>query len=210
MRDQLTRPRGAIGAAAIVLLAVALGTAGCSSHSGGTAAGNPSITAPAGGTSGEPVATLSRSTPTNLTIPAIGVDTSLVRLGLNKDKTMQVPTAGFPAGWYSGAPTPGQVGPAIIVGHINWAGKDGVFVRLHELKPGDEVTITRADRTTAIFRVTQEQEIAKADFPTGAVYGNVDHSALRLITCGGAFDAKVGHYVDNIIVYADLVSTRAA
>jgi len=118
---------------------------------------------------------------------------------------MEVPPSGFPAGWYTGAPTPGEMGPAIIAGHIDWKGP-GVFYNLHNLKVGDQITITRKDGSKPVFRVTLVAKYLKNQFPTALVYGNLDHAALRLITCGGSFNSASGRYEDNIVVFADLIA----
>lgn len=148
---------------------------------------------------------MSKSAPVRVQIPTIGVDSTLMDLGLRSDGSLQVPPRAFPAGWYTGAPTPGEIGPAIIVGHIDWAGVDGVFYRLHSLLPGAEIDVTRADGSTAVFRVLSVHEYAKDAFPTKLVYGNTAYSALRVITCGGAFNAKAHSYEDDIVAYAELV-----
>lgn len=140
-----------------------------------------------------------------LQIGAIGVDSTLMALGLRKDGTMEVPPGGFPAGWYTGAPTPGEMGPAIIAGHIDWKGP-GVFYHLANLRIGDQITITRKDGSKPVFRVARVAKFSKDHFPTKLVYGNLDHAALRLITCGGSFNSASGHYEDNIVAFADLIS----
>jgi LPXTG-site transpeptidase (sortase) family protein len=191
---------------AVVALAfaVAVSTSACSgqtqaaTHSSGSAPG-------AGATrpSGEK-AQLRRSVPVRLQIPAIGVDTRLVALGLQADGTMEVPSSGFPAGWYTGAPTPGEQGPAVIAGHVDWNGP-GVFYELRKLRPGDQVSVTRADGSMPVFRVSLVRRFPKDHFPTNEVYGDIDHAALRLITCGGSFNSRLGHYDDDIIAFADLL-----
>jgi sortase (surface protein transpeptidase) len=143
-----------------------------------------------------------RSEPVRIEIPALGVVSDVVDLGLRADGTMEVPSGAYPAGWYTGAPTPGELGPAIIAGHVNWAGEPGVFSRLHDIEPGAEITVRRRDGSTAVFRADRVAEYPKDQFPTEAVYGNIDHPGLRLITCGGDFDHHTGSYVDNIVVYA--------
>jgi len=152
------------------------------------------------------VAALSRSSPVRLQIAAIGVDSALMSLGLRADGSMQVPPGGFPAGWYTGGPTPGERGPAVIAGHVDWNGP-GVFSRLQDLRPGDQVMVTRADGSRPVFRVTQVSRYLKDQFPNKLVYGNLDHPGLRLITCGGTFNAQTGHYEENLVVFADLVGT---
>jgi len=148
---------------------------------------------------------MARSVPVHLQIAAIGVDSGLMDLGLRKDGTMEVPPAGFPAGWYTESPTPGEIGPAIIAGHIDWKGP-AVFYHLRNLKRGDKITVTRKDGSKPVFRVTQVAQYAKDQFPTKLVYGNIDRAGLRLITCGGSFNSQSGHYEDNIVAFADLVA----
>lgn len=192
----------------VVLLAItAVGTAGCSGEP--VAAVSPqSTSAPSLAASPtQPVRPvfMARSVPVRLQIAAIGVDSGLMKLGLKADGTMEVPPLGFPAGWFTGAPTPGQLGPAIIAGHVDWNGP-GVFYNLFKLKPGDLVTVTRKDGSKPVFRVTRVKQFPKDQFPTKAVYGNIDNAGLRLITCGGSFNPRTGHYEANIIAFADLVT----
>jgi Sortase domain len=156
---------------------------------------------------------LPRSTPTHLSIPAIGVSSSLLRLGLNSDHTVQVPPLGADskAGWYRYSPSPGQLGPSILLGHIDSAKYGaGVFFKLGALRKGDSVSIRRADNSVAVFRVDAVAEYPKNQFPTLTVYGNTDHAALRLITCGGKFDLSAHSYEDNIVAFASLVSSHKA
>ena len=142
------------------------------------------------------------ASPVSLTIPLIGVQTQLITLGLDAGGALQVPSSTSVAGWYTGSPRPGSVGSAIIVGHIDSLTGPGVFYRLAELRPGNDVYVKRADGTTAEFRVTSVQTYLKDHFPTQTVYGPTPDAELRLITCGGAFDAATGHYLSNIVVYA--------
>jgi sortase (surface protein transpeptidase) len=147
-------------------------------------------------------ATMRRSVPVRLRIPAIGVNSSLMDLGLKSDGTLETPPGAFPAGWFTGGPTPGQIGPAIIVGHVRY-NTPGVFARLTELRPGEEIAVNRRDGSTARFRVTKLAHFAKSEFPTKRVYGNIDHAGLRLITCGG-LDADTNEFEENVVVFADL------
>jgi LPXTG-site transpeptidase (sortase) family protein len=146
-----------------------------------------------------------KSTPIRVFIPAIGVDSPLIRLGLKSNGNLQVPPNGFPAGWFTGAPTPGEKGPAVIAGHVRWAGRAGVFARLGRLRPGDKITVTRQDRSAAVFRIVRIKQYPKSTFPSAAVYGDLDHAGLRLITCGG-LDYLSGKYEANLVVFADLMA----
>jgi sortase (surface protein transpeptidase) len=139
----------------------------------------------------------------------IGVDTSLMPLGLTTSGALEVPPNGFPAGWYTGSPAPGELGPAVIAGHVHWDGRPGVFYNLSQTRPGATITVRRVDGLTAVFVVTRVGDYAKAQFPTRAVYGNIPRAGLRLITCGG-FNQQTATYDDNIVVFAKLVYTRPA
>lgn len=152
---------------------------------------------------------LPASDPVELRIPAIDATSTLVPLGLNADDTVEVPPVETPmqAGWYRFGPTPGQLGPAVILGHVDGGGHDGIFARLHELRPEDEVIVTRRDGRTATFTVTRVAQVPKTEFPAQEVYGNSDAAELRLITCGGSFDAERDSYRDNVIAYATLTAS---
>lgn len=212
--------RRAFGVAAVASLLAGCGRAG-GGRGGGDAGEASTVTitpAPtAGARSGVPqagpsAAALPRSLPLRLLIPAIGVDTPVVRLGLEADGTVEVPaiTAHDRAGWYEHGPTPGQTGPAVMLGHVTVGSYgDGVFRNLGRLRAGDRVVVRLADSTAAEFAVFATRTVAKAEFPTQEVYGNVDRPELRLITCGGARTGD-GGYQDNVIVFAALADTGRA
>jgi hypothetical protein len=147
------------------------------------------------------------SEPLLVRIPAIGVRSRVMDLGLDKRGQLEVPPGAFPAGWYTGAPTPGELGPAIIAGHVRWGPQPGVFAGLGRLAPGDEILVTRDDDSTAIFQVTEVAQFDKERFPTKRVYGNIGHAGLRLITCGG-LDRERSLFEDNVVVFAELVRAR--
>lgn len=148
---------------------------------------------------------MGRSAPTRVRIPAIGVNSSLMELGLQSDGSLEVPPDGVSAGWFTGAPTPGELGPAIIAGHVRWDGIPGVFELLTDLDVGNMVHVARQDGSTAAFRVTKVEHFAKSAFPTEAVYGNIPRAGLRLITCGG-LDPVTNSYEQNVVVFAVLVA----
>lgn len=171
------------------------------------AATKPPAAAPAPATAKKKLpAVLPASAPVSLNIPAIGVQSELLSLGLRKNKSLEVPPdgPGAPASWYNGSPTPGERGPAVLLGHVNAVGGGpGVFANLRSLKPGAPVTVKRADGSTATFSVYRGAEYKKNDFPTLEVYGNTAGAELRLITCDG-YDPATGEFNDNYVVYAKL------
>jgi Sortase domain len=140
--------------------------------------------------------------PVRLLVPRIGIDTGLVRLGLLADGQLAVPVSAAIAGWYTDGPAPGQVGPAVLAGHVDSYTGPGVFYRLRDLRTGDRVQVRRADGRQVQFAVTGVERFAKSSFPTARVYGPTPFTELRLVTCGGSFDAARGHYRDNVVVFA--------
>jgi len=142
--------------------------------------------------------------PVRIEIPAIGVTSSLDRLGRAPDKTVQVPSRWEVAGWYAPGTRPGDPGSAVILGHVDSKSGPAVFYRLRELRRGDLVEVARADGSTVRFAVQRTEQYDKRRFPTDEVYYPTLTPALRLVTCGGEFDATAGHYRSNIIVFATL------
>ncbi|MFF0990627.1 class F sortase [Kocuria nitroreducens] len=151
---------------------------------------------------------LPESAPVSVRIPAVGASSELLHLGLRPDGSLEVPPTrpGAPASWYTSSPTPGERGPAVLLGHVNATnGGPGVFGGLRSLAPGDTVEIAREDGSTAVFVVDRGEQYAKDAFPTRAVYGNTAGAELRLITCDG-YDPATGLFDDNYVVYATLAA----
>ncbi|WP_371626987.1 class F sortase [Streptomyces sp. NBC_01116] len=206
-------------AALLTALAACVGLAGCSSAeptaSSSSVSGTPSAPAQgetASGTTGstgstEPSRTdePDRPAPAHVSIPSIGIQSSLMELGLNPDGTVEVPPAekGMTAGWYSGGSAPGTPGPAVLIGHNDTRFGRAVFHDLKDIREGAEVLVRDGAGKTLRYTVTGKEAVSKKAFPTDKVYGPTKDSTLRLITCDGEFDAE-GHTVDNLIVYGAL------
>ncbi len=154
--------------------------------------------APAPGSSPAPAA----PPPVSLTIPAIGVHTRLIRLGITAQGTLQVPTTTSVAGWYTGSPRPGEVGSSVIAGHIDSYLGPGIFYRLSDMRPGQRIYVRRSNGSLAVFSVTAVQQYPKDRFPTRQVYGPAPDAELNLITCGGTFDYATRSYLSNTVVYS--------
>lgn len=187
-----------------------------SAAAGGSTSVAPAVAdeAPATNTAKRPVAKgggsefgpqLPASPPVRLAIPGIGVDSSdIVQLGLQDDGSIEVPEDAASPGWFAPGPAPGQLGPAVIAGHVDSRTGPGVFYRLGELRRDDRVEVTREDGTVARFVVYRVLTVEKDSFPTRLVYGPTTRSELRLITCSGEYDDQAG-YLSNTIVFAHLV-----
>jgi hypothetical protein len=158
----------------------------------------------------EPV--LAESPPTRIAIPAIRVRAPVLAVGRAEDGSIVAPPLRRhnEAGWYDGGPTPGEYGPAIIVGHADTRTGPSVFHALGRLRPGATVEVTRRDGRVAIFKVESVEQFGKGGLPAGRVYGDFSRPALRLITCGGRWLGGTRGYADNVIVFASLTGTRAA
>ena len=140
--------------------------------------------------------------PVRLRIPAIGVDAPVEPLEVDEHGVLPPPTTNHGTGWWRDGPEPGEVGPAVIAGHVDSFQGPAVFFRLSELSPGDGIFIDRRDGTTTAFAVRRTEQHDKNAFPTRTVYGATPDPQLRLITCGGEFDDTDRRYLDNVIVYA--------
>ncbi|RSD20253.1 class F sortase [Amycolatopsis eburnea] len=196
----------AVAAALGVVLAVALVLV--LSPRAAEPVGPPSPAVPAATVTSSSQATagvLPAAKPASLSIPAIGVRADRIEdLGLTADGALEVPPDATTVGWFTGAPSPGETGPAVLAGHVDYKHVPGAFSRLKELRPGEQARVGRADGRIAVFTVYRVDRYAKAEFPTDRVYGDTPDPELRLITCGGAFDRASGNYLDNVVVYARL------
>ncbi|MCY7343321.1 MAG: class F sortase [Pseudonocardia sp.] len=142
---------------------------------------------------------------TALTIPDLGIRSDLVDLGVDGAGALEVPADAAVPGWFTAGAVPGELGPAVIAGHVDSRSGPGVFFRLADLAVGAEVEVGRSDGASARYRVVDVLTVLKSAFPTDRVYGPTSGAELRLITCGGEFDRRTGHYVRNIVVSAVLV-----
>ncbi len=173
---------------------------------GGGGSPSPSVGRRAAGARG----VVGRSDPVELRIPAIGLAVSVSGLGLNSDQTVQVPTDFQRPGWFQPGPAPGQLGSAVILGHVDSFRGPAVFYRLRSVRPGDTVETSLADGAIARFVVNAVVMYPKTQFPAQQVYGSHGYSALQLVTCGGEFDTHTRSYLSNVVVYTTLLTTTAA
>ncbi len=199
-RPLLPLARGLLAGAVVVSGTVALVSPGAAVPDAGAA---PAATS-AVPVVAEPGTQRSAAPPVRVRVPAIGVDSELLRLGTDAAGALVPPDDFDLAGWFAAGAVPGDVGPAVVAGHVDSVDGPAVFARLDELAPRDEVFVDRADGTTAVFTVTRLGRHPKSDFPTEAVYGPTPRAELRLVTCGGEFDRSARSYLDNVVVTAVL------
>lgn len=147
-----------------------------------------------------------RSNAVRLQIPAIALDTEVVTTGKATDGSIEVPYNYRIAGLYRFGPTPGEMGPAVIVGHVSNIRGPGVFRYLHKLQPGQIIKVKREDGRVATFKIDKVRDFPQNKFPTKEVYSNLNYAGLRLITCGGSFSVASQRYDKNTIVFASLLN----
>jgi hypothetical protein len=204
--------------AAVLLLvaagSLALGLRGQRHPLAGPVGRQPAAPSGAGGGSSSSTAVsgpvVARSAPVSLRIPALSLAVPVSLLGLNANGTVQVPTDIEEPGWFQPGPSPGEVGSAVILGHVDSTRGEGVFFGLRTLRPGDPVQVTLTDGVVATFAVVTVVMYSKSQFPDQQVYGSHGDAALQLVTCGGTFDPQTGHYLSNIVVYTSFVSATPA
>ncbi len=207
------RVAGVAGALLIAGGAVAVGVAvAAQQHAPQPSLAAAGTTGPSGGKAWW--LSLRHSVPVSIDIPAIGVHSVLLHLGVKPDGTMQVPPlhrTPSAAAWYKYSVTPGQIGTSVIEGHVDSKQGPAVFFRLGALHPGDLINVRLADGITAVFRVTGVRQYLKSTFPARTVYRDATRfAALRLITCGGAFDYATSQYLSSTVVFAFLVTSHPA
>lgn len=148
---------------------------------------------------------LTEAVPVQIRIPKINVAAPFEEpLGVTQTREIEVPEEYETVGYYKYGPTPGELGPAVVLGHVDSVDGPAVFFSLGQLEVGDEIEIDREDGSTAVFEVTKMERHLQSGFPTELVYGNIDHAGLRLITCSGSFDKGIQRYSHNLIVFAKL------
>lgn len=154
----------------------------------------------------ETVAGFNPSRPVRVSIDSIDMQASVGVVGLNPNNTLETPPLNQQTtGWYKHSPTPGEIGPSILVGHVDTYEGPSVFYRLREVSRGDVVDVEREDGSVVRFKVTDVRQFNQQAFPTERVYGDIDHAGIRLITCGGRFDTLTGRYTHNTVVYGEMM-----
>lgn len=199
---------------AVVLVALALrsdGTGERSAPPGSAVSSSPEPVRTRPAPDPRPVAASLAAAPTRLEIPALEISTDLIRLGVNGDKTVEVPERGADAGWFDLGPVPGQNGSSVILGHVDSTAGPAIFHRLKTLEAGDRVEVGINDGSVEVFEVTRVATYPNEEFPARQVYaGSPDAPALNLVTCGGVYDSDRGGWQSNVVVFTEHVSTAAA
>ncbi|WAX79833.1 class F sortase [Streptomyces sp. KMM 9044] len=156
---------------------------------------------------------LGEAQPRRLDIPGLDVRAPVVSRGLDERGALDPPPFDRPdvVGWYAGGVTPGAPGTALVVGHVDTETRPAVFYKVSTLRPGQKIRVVREDAGVAEFTVEDIQVIARDGFDARQAYGprRSGRAELRIVTCGGTFDAVRERYTANVVVYAYLTGTTA-
>ncbi|MGZ3630496.1 MAG: class F sortase [Ktedonobacteraceae bacterium] len=146
--------------------------------------------------------------PYRLIISSIGVDTDVETVGVLQDGNLATPSLNpwDDVGWYAAGPRPGEMGSAVIDGHLDRpGGSPAVFWNLRDLHVGDSVMIMDTVGDTVRFRVTRIALYHPQQAPVYKIFGNKKGSYLNLITCAGDWIASQHQTTFRLVVYTTLV-----
>jgi sortase (surface protein transpeptidase) len=151
---------------------------------------------------------LPTSEPLELLIPRLGIQAPFEEpVRLLPDQTIGVPESTSAVAWYDGSPTPGTLGPSVVLGHVDSKNGPAVFYSLGQLHPGDVVKVVRKDGSTATFVVDKLARYPQDTFPTDAVYGPIAYAGIRLVTCSGVYDKTTQKYSHNLVIFGHLTAS---
>jgi Sortase domain len=144
--------------------------------------------------------------PNSIEIPKLGANAPIVTVSTLPDGALDVPLNPKVVGWWNGGAKPGAAkGTAILDGHINYNGVDGVLSRIGTLNPGDTVYINgmhNSKKTRVKFSITGVRTYQKTALPYKEIFDQKSIGRIAIVTCGGPFDAQTGNYLDNIVAFA--------
>ncbi|MFN7160685.1 MAG: sortase domain-bontaining protein [Candidatus Gracilibacteria bacterium] len=145
-----------------------------------------------------------RVLPVNIIIPSIAVNAAVQKVGLTADGAMDIPKSYSDAGWYELGTYPGDIGSAVMDGHLNWINNvRGVFADLQKLKPGDKILV-KDEKGNIVSFIVRESKLYGASDDAAAIFSSSDGKAhLNLITCDGVWDKKQQQYSKRLVVFAD-------
>ncbi|MBA3732968.1 class F sortase [Patescibacteria group bacterium] len=143
--------------------------------------------------------------PLRLSIPSIGVDTDIIKVGLTSAGAMDTPKGPKEVAWYELGPKPGENGASVIAGHSSWSNNiPAAFDNLPKLKVGEKVYVKDVEGKTTTFVVKSSRLFdPKAD--AGIVFNSTSGKHLNLITCAGVWDEATKSSSKRLVVFTDLV-----
>ena len=148
------------------------------------------------------------SYPARLSIPAIGIDAAIQKVGLTAKGAIASPTNFTDAGWYKFSTLPGKQGSAILDGHVdNGLGLSGIFKHLSDVQKGEDIYVTTGNGTKLDFVVTSVDSYDYQHVPLETIMQLDDSARISLITCEGSWVSDQRTYNERLVVSAVLRNT---
>lgn len=143
--------------------------------------------------------------PVTVALPDLGITAPIDPVGLEPDRSMEIPDDVARVGWFSPGAAPGDAaGSAVLSGHVDSREQGpGALFDLRTASPGDEVRVTLENGEELVYAVTGLARYGKAELPTDELFRRDGAHRLVLITCGGAFDSESRSYEENVVVIAE-------
>jgi LPXTG-site transpeptidase (sortase) family protein len=150
------------------------------------------------------VQTANPADPVLIKIPSLGVVAAIKKVGMTPDGFMDVPKLPFDTAWYGLGPRPGEIGSAVIDGHVDWKnGSSAIFTNLHLLKPGDKVVVQDIAGAVTTFTVRLSRTYDPRAYAPEVFTSDDGRAHLNLITCEGVWDNVAQGYSQRLVVFTD-------
>jgi len=143
-------------------------------------------------------------TPVRVRVATLGIDAPVTPADIDtRAGVLDVSSDIRRLGWWADGAAPGDsTGAILVAGHVDSASKGpGAFFRLRSARPGTRVELRSRDGRVRAYRVVSVRAMRKEMLPLD-VYSLRGPGRLVLVTCGGPFDRRSGHYLDNVVVTA--------
>jgi sortase A len=145
--------------------------------------------------------------PRYISIPSIGVHAIVGAVGLTRVGAIGTPDNVYNTDWYDRSSKPGQLGAALIDGHVSSWTTDGVFYNIKKLVAGDKIQIQLGNGSLINYSVVKSQIYPNTDVNISAALSSVNPNVpgLNLITCTGDVIKGTNEFNERIVVFAQQV-----
>ncbi len=145
--------------------------------------------------------------PLFIKIPEINLEAAIESVGLTETGSMDTPKLPMNTAWYNLGVRPGEIGSAVIDGHVNWKyGATAVFANLDNVKVGDKVTVEDNNGKLIDF-IVREIRTYQHDDDASDIFSSSDgKSHLNIITCAGAWNKNLKIYSERLVIFTDRIA----
>jgi sortase A len=156
----------------------------------------------------EPISRRTRGAkPFAIKIAKVGIEAEIETIEI-VDGKMQDPTGPWVVSWYKETAELGELGNAVMAGHLDyWGVGPAVFADVSSLEPDDEIPVTGEDGYQYLYKVAWMKHYDADTAPIADIVGRTDFESLTLITCGGEFDEVARVYLQRTVVRSHRVWT---